>query len=84
MNRATRQRRRGSSKVKYSLIGNRLDRVLCYGSMGNVSYFLAAALSLRLMDIIFCSGSREERLLVRQPFQYAGTRTHGVGQFDNH
>jgi hypothetical protein len=47
MNRATRRLRRGSSKVKPSQSGNRLDKVLCYGSTGNVSYFPA------IMQVIF-------------------------------
>ena len=57
MNRATRQLRHGSFKVKLSLNGNRLDLVLCYGSTGNVSCFPVVTLSWRLMDVILAAGA---------------------------
>ena len=87
MNRAMRRLRRGSSKVKPSQNGNRLDEVLCYGSTGNVSYFpvvMQLKFSQKLIDIVFYSRCREERVLVHQPFGYFVMGTYSFGQFYGH
>jgi hypothetical protein len=65
MNPDTMRPRRGLFKVQPSQSGNCLDEVLCYGFMGSVSFCPAVILSLRLMNAMFCSGCREERVLVR-------------------
>jgi hypothetical protein len=40
--------------------------------------------SQKLINIIFYSGCREERVLVRQPFRYLIMGTYSFGQFHGH
>jgi hypothetical protein len=61
----TRQLRCGLFEAKHSQHGDRLVRALFCGSMANVSRCLAIPPSQRLTDIIFSSGRRKERVLVR-------------------
>jgi len=61
----TRRLRRGSFEATLSQNGNHLNRVRCYGSTGSVSCCAAITLFPRLMNVTFCSGRREECILVR-------------------
>ena len=74
MNPATRRQRLGSFKDKLSQNGNRLVRILVYGSTGSVSRYLAVTLSQRL-----------NRNFLFQPAPgrvCSGTLTFSIGHYD--
>ena len=76
------ERRGGFSKVMPSRSGSHLPvgRVPFCGSMANVSNHLTHMLS-QTHDTLLCSGSREERLVVRYSRAVSVLTTYGIGQF---